>query len=163
VRIEGLRRGRGNETAPHRGCAYSFQIDAAPVILAEDGDPAPAPLHGEPDTTARRLSGPEPLSFGLDAVCYRIAHGVHECIAQRRQHLRIELYFTTMRLEIDLPPNAMSGIANGSFESGKHRVGGDEAQAMRNVLDLGKAPFYTFGIGGQAASQAIELRANLVD
>jgi hypothetical protein len=52
---------------------------------------------------------------------------VHEGVSQRRQHVRIELHFATMCLEVDLLPNPMGGITHGSIEGGKHSVRRDEA------------------------------------
>ena len=62
-----------------------------------------------------------------------IAHHMHERIAQRRQHVRVQAHLAAIGLESDRLAQRLGGISHGSRKRCKHRLCRDQPKPMRDV------------------------------
>ena len=85
LRIERGGVGRRNQPPLDGGAADLLDIDAAPVILAGEHHAVGTSLHVQSHAAGRGLAGRDPLGRGLDSMSDRVAHDVHEGVAQARR------------------------------------------------------------------------------
>ena len=93
----GLRQPALQCRAPHR-----FEIEAAPVVAAFEGDAGPAPRHGDGDPAGLRLAGAAPFVRRLDAMRHGVAHDLDQRGLDRAQDMGIEPQIAALPLEHDL-------------------------------------------------------------
>ena len=102
-------------------------IDAAAVVGHRDDDVAAGVAGGDAHGPGRRLAGGLALGGRLEAVVERVAHEVHERIAERVDDGPVELGVLADELELDVLAELGREVADEPREAQEHRLHGDHA------------------------------------
>ena len=71
-----------------------------------------------------------------------VAHHVHQRIAQRGQHVRVEAHLAAGRIERDALAQRLGGVTHGPRQRCKYRLSRDQAKSLRQVAHFDECPIH---------------------
>jgi hypothetical protein len=111
-------------------------IEAAPVVADFDVDAAGFVIGVQFDRAARRLAAREARRGRLDAVIDRVAHEVHQRVADPVDHRLVEFGIGAQDAQLDLLAKLPGKVANDARKAREDLADGHHAQAQRHVADV---------------------------
>ena len=112
---------RRDEARARRPCGRPGRVDAAAVVAHGDDHVAAGVAGGDLERAGRRLAGGDALLRRLEAVVERVAHEVHERVAERVDDGAVELGLLADELELDLLAELRREVADEAREAQEDR------------------------------------------
>ena len=114
---------------------HRLGVDPVAVVADLDDHAAAGVAGGDLDRALARLAGGQPVVGQLEAVVDRVAHEVHERVAERVDHGAVELGLRADQLELDLLAELGREVADQAREAQEDHVDGDHADLHDHRLE----------------------------